>query len=66
MWRGFDDALSLRASESRLLLQDRSLHFFAAKNEWEKDRLAAAARIGGQVRKAVAAVDQFFDYEEQN
>ncbi len=68
--RRFDDCDCARAREARLFFGERSFDFFPGKNEGNKGGLAAAVvsiiwRNGGKASEAVAAIDQFFDCEEQ-
>ena len=65
MGRSLDNRFGVRASESGLLLSDRSFDSFPRQNERQKNRLAAATLVGGKVGKAVAAVNHFFDGEKQ-
>lgn len=61
----FDYSLESSAHEPRFTLNDRCFDFFFRQSERKKNRLASAVRVGRQVGKAVAAIDQLFDGEQQ-
>lgn len=63
--RRLDNRFGVGACESRLLLFDRGFDFFASQNKGQESRLAAAALVGGKVRKAVATVNHLFNGEKQ-
>jgi len=61
----FEDRVGLRADKSRLLLDDRRFDLFPGKYEWNESGFCASACVGGKARKAIAAVNQFFNSEKQ-
>jgi hypothetical protein len=63
--RCLDHLSSLRADESRLLLNDGSFNFFSSQNKRKEVGLAPAAVVCGQVRETVPAVDEFLNGEQQ-
>ena len=60
MRRRLDDCRGVRAGEARFFFSDRGFNFFARKNEGDEDGLAAAAIVGREASKSVAAVDELF------
>ena len=70
MRRRLKDRVGLGSREAGLLLDEGGFDFFPGKDKGDKHGLASSpgfigVRIGGQAGKAVAAVDQLFDCEEQ-
>jgi len=63
--RRLNHRVGVGAGEPRLLFGDRSFDGLSRQNEWNEDGFAPPARIRGQPRQSVAAVDQFFNGEEQ-
>jgi hypothetical protein len=61
-----DDVVGLRARETRFLLGERGLYFFCGQDEGNEHSFAAPLGVSGQPAKAVTAVDQLFDCEEQD
>ena len=65
MRRCLYDRFGLRSGECRLLLDNRSLYLFAREHKRKKDGLARTTGIRWQVSQSVAAINQFFNREEQ-
>jgi len=70
MRRRLKDRVGLGSREAGLLLDEGGFDFFSGKDKGDEHGLAASTgfigvRISGQAGKAVAAVDQLFDCEEQ-
>ena len=73
MRRSFDDRFRACASEAGLFFGERRFNCFSGENQRDEDGLAASAvvtalvsmRSGWKAGEAVAAVDEFFDCEEQ-
>jgi hypothetical protein len=57
MRRWLDDGLHRGSRESRLLLGEGGIEFFARQNKGDEDGLAASAVVGWQASEAIAAID---------
>ena len=62
----FDNSVGSRSSKSAFLLQQRGFNLLALQYKRHEYGFAAAMLVGRQASEAVAAIDQFFDSEEQS
>lgn len=63
MRRSGDNALYPATSETWLLFDKGNFDFFPFEGKWDEDTFAASAIIGGKPPKAVAAVNQLFNFD---